>query len=114
LLFDVQNTIDPWGIFILYTLDKCTTPFVECCQLLRGATGDVFSVGGHRHGHALDGGANDLLAVRGRDIDRVPLPENPTLMRPRELEVLEKIIANGNLRIVLGETNFADRVMNLI
>ena len=40
--------------------------------------------------------------------------ENPTLMRMRELEVLEKIVASGKLSVILGEKGLADRVVNLI
>ena len=42
------------------------------------------------------------------------LAENPTLMRMRELEVLEKIASAGHLKVVLGEKGLADRVTNLL
>ena len=42
------------------------------------------------------------------------LSDNPTLMRLRELEVLEKIASAGNLNVVLGEKGLADRVVNLL
>lgn len=42
-----------------------------------------------------------------------PLADNPTLMRLRELEVLEKIASAGNLNVVLGEKGLAERVVNL-
>ena len=43
------------------------------------------------------------------------LVENPTLMRLRELEVLEKIASAGHLKVVLGgEKGLADRVTNLL
>ena len=42
------------------------------------------------------------------------LVENPTLMRMRELEVLEKIASAGQLKVVLGEKGLADRVTNLL
>jgi len=35
-------------------------------------------------------------------------------MRLRELEVLEKIAANGKLNIVLGEKGLADKMVNLL
>jgi hypothetical protein len=35
------------------------------------------------------------------------LVENPTLMRLRELEVLEKIASAGHLKVVLGEKGYA-------
>lgn len=39
---------------------------------------------------------------------------NPTLMRLRELEVLEKVAAKANLSVVLGDGGLADRVMKLL
>ena len=42
------------------------------------------------------------------------LQANPTLMRLRELEVLEKIPASGKLNVVLGEKGLAERVVNLL
>ena len=42
------------------------------------------------------------------------LADNPTLMRIRELEVLERVAASGKLNVVLGEKGLADRVVNLL
>jgi hypothetical protein len=42
------------------------------------------------------------------------LADNPTLMRLRELEILEKIASAGHLSVVLGEKNLADLVLKLI
>ena len=42
------------------------------------------------------------------------LTDNPTLMRLRELEVLEKVASTGNLNVILGEKGLADRVVNLL
>ena len=42
------------------------------------------------------------------------LTDNPTLMRLRELEVLEKVASTGNLNVVLGEKGLADQVVNLL
>jgi hypothetical protein len=42
------------------------------------------------------------------------LADNPTLMRLRELEVLEKVATSGKLSVVLGEKGLADRVVNLL
>ncbi|MEM6533481.1 MAG: slipin family protein [Myxococcota bacterium] len=42
------------------------------------------------------------------------LEQNPTLMRMRELEVLEKVADNANLTVMLGEGNLADRVMKVL
>ncbi|MDA1180451.1 MAG: slipin family protein [Planctomycetota bacterium] len=42
------------------------------------------------------------------------LADNPTLMRMRELEVLERIASTGKLNIMLGEKGLADRIVNLL
>ena len=42
------------------------------------------------------------------------LDNNPTLMRLRELDVLEKVAGNSKLNVVLGEKGLADRVVNLL
>jgi hypothetical protein len=47
------------------------------------------------------------------------LADNPTLMRLRELEVLERIATAGKMNIVLGprksdSEGLADRVVNLL
>lgn len=42
------------------------------------------------------------------------LEGNATLMRLRELEVLERIATGGNLQVVLGEKGLGERIMNLI
>lgn len=42
------------------------------------------------------------------------LADNPTLMRLRELEVLEQIASSSNLNVVLGEKGLTDRVVNLL
>ncbi len=42
------------------------------------------------------------------------LEGNPTLMRLRELEVLEKVAGNSKLNVVLGEKGLAERVVNLL
>jgi hypothetical protein len=42
------------------------------------------------------------------------LAENPTLMRLRELEVLEKVASAGKISVVLGEKGLADTVVNLL
>jgi regulator of protease activity HflC (stomatin/prohibitin superfamily) len=42
------------------------------------------------------------------------LADNPTLMRLRELEILEKVVTNGNLQVVLGEQGLGDRIMKLL
>ncbi len=40
--------------------------------------------------------------------------DNPTLMRLRELEVLENVASTGKLNVVLGEKGLAERVVNLL
>ncbi len=42
------------------------------------------------------------------------LADNPTLMRLRELEVLEKVAANSKLNILLGDKGLTDRVLNVL
>jgi regulator of protease activity HflC (stomatin/prohibitin superfamily) len=42
------------------------------------------------------------------------LENNPTLMRLRELDLLEKIAGNSQLQVVLGEKGLADRIVNLL
>jgi hypothetical protein len=42
------------------------------------------------------------------------LADNPTLMRLRELEVLEKIASAGKMNIVLGDKGLTDKVVNLL
>lgn len=42
------------------------------------------------------------------------LETNPTLMRLRELEVLEKVAEKTNLTVLLGEQGLADRVVKLL
>jgi regulator of protease activity HflC (stomatin/prohibitin superfamily) len=56
----------------------------------------------------------ERAALRSQANTAKLLAENPTLMRLRELEVLEKVVASGKLKFVLGEKGLADRVMNLI
>jgi regulator of protease activity HflC (stomatin/prohibitin superfamily) len=42
------------------------------------------------------------------------LAENPTLLKLREIEAVERIAAGGKLNVVLGEKGLADRVVNLL
>ena len=42
------------------------------------------------------------------------LADNPTLMRLRELEVLEKVASAGKMNIVLSEQKLTDRIVNLL
>ena len=56
----------------------------------------------------------ETAAMRSQANTAKVLDSNPTLMRLRELEVLEKIASTGNLNVVLGEKGLADRVVNLL
>lgn len=56
----------------------------------------------------------ETAAMRSQANTAKLLADNPTLMRLRELEVLEKIASAGNMSIVLGERGLADRVVNLL
>ena len=56
----------------------------------------------------------ETAAMRSQANTAKLLEDNPTLMRLRELEVLEKVAAGGKLNVVLGEKGLADRVVNLL
>ena len=56
----------------------------------------------------------ETAAMRSQVNTAKLLQDNPTLMRLRELEVLEKVAANSKLNVMLGEKGLADRVVNLL
>ncbi|MCC5851050.1 MAG: slipin family protein [Verrucomicrobia bacterium] len=56
----------------------------------------------------------ETAAMRSQMNTAKLIHENPTLMRLRELEVIERIAENGKLNIVLGEKGLADRITHLI
>mgnify|MGYP002624477898 CR=1 FL=1 len=56
----------------------------------------------------------ETAAMRSQANTAKVLADNPTLMRLRELEVLERIATDGKLNVVLGEKGLADRVVNLL
>ncbi|MEM9410793.1 MAG: slipin family protein [Planctomycetota bacterium] len=56
----------------------------------------------------------ETAAMRSQANTAKLLADNPTLMRLRELEILEKIAASGNLNIVMSDKGLADRVVNLL
>jgi regulator of protease activity HflC (stomatin/prohibitin superfamily) len=56
----------------------------------------------------------ETAALRSQANTAKLLAESPTLMRLRELEVLEKVVASGKLSVVLSDKGLADRVVNLI
>ncbi len=56
----------------------------------------------------------ETAAMRSQANTAKVLEGNPTLMRLRELEVLERVAASGKLNVVLGEKGLAERIVNLI
>lgn len=56
----------------------------------------------------------ETAAMRSQANTAKLLADNPTLMRLRELEVLEKVASTGNLNVILGEKGLAERVVNLL
>ena len=56
----------------------------------------------------------ETAAMRSQANTAKLLEGNPTLMRLRELEVLERVAAGGKLNVVLGEKGLAERVVNLL
>jgi regulator of protease activity HflC (stomatin/prohibitin superfamily) len=56
----------------------------------------------------------ETAAMRSQANTAKLMVDNPTLMRLRELEVLERIASAGHLKVVLGEKGLADRVVNLL
>jgi regulator of protease activity HflC (stomatin/prohibitin superfamily) len=56
----------------------------------------------------------ETAAMRSQANTAKLLEGNPTLMRLRELEVLEKVASSGKLNVVLGEKGLAERVVNLL
>jgi regulator of protease activity HflC (stomatin/prohibitin superfamily) len=56
----------------------------------------------------------ETAAMRSQANTAKLLESNPTLMRLRELEVLEKVADKANLTVVLGEGGLADRVVKLL
>ena len=56
----------------------------------------------------------ETAAMRSQANTAKLLQDNPTLMRLRELEVLEKIAASAELKVVLGEKGLAERIVNVL
>ena len=56
----------------------------------------------------------ETAALRSQANTAKLMADNPILMRLRELEVIEKVAANGKLNVVLGEKGLADRIVNLV
>ena len=55
----------------------------------------------------------ETAAIRSHVNTAKLLVGSPTLMRLRELAVLEKVAIGGKLNVVLGEKDPAERVVNL-
>ena len=56
----------------------------------------------------------ETAAMRNQANTAKMLESNPTLMKLKELEVLEKITARTNLKIMLGEKGLTDKIVNLL
>ena len=56
----------------------------------------------------------ETAAMRSQANTARLLADNPTLMRLRELEVLEKVATSSNLSVVCGEAGISEKVMKLI
>ena len=56
----------------------------------------------------------EVAAMRSQANTAKLLAANPTLMRLRELEVLEKVAESSKLNVVLGDKGLTDRVVNLL
>jgi len=56
----------------------------------------------------------ETAAMRSQANTAKLLEDNPTLMRLRELEILEKVAAQAKLNVVLGEKGLTERVVNLL
>lgn len=56
----------------------------------------------------------ETAAMRSQANTAKMLESNPTLMKLKELEVLEKIATNIDLKVMLGEKGLTDKIVNLI
>lgn len=56
----------------------------------------------------------EVAAMRSQANTAKMLADSPTLMRLRELEILEKIAGNSKMNVILGEKGLTDRVVNLL
>lgn len=56
----------------------------------------------------------ETAAIRSQANTAKLLADSPTLMRLRELEVLEKIASAGKLNIIVGDKGLAEKVINLL
>ena len=60
-----------------------------------------------------DNGGVVFELSRPSEVDRL-LQDNPTLMRLRELEALEKVAATAKLNVVLGDKGLMDKIANVM
>ncbi len=56
----------------------------------------------------------ETAAMRSQANTARLIEQNPTLMRLRELETLEKVAANGRLSVVVGEGGLAGRIVKMV
>ncbi len=56
----------------------------------------------------------ETAAMRSQANTAKLLQDNPTLMRLRELEVLEKVAATAKLNVVLGDKGLTERIVNVL
>jgi regulator of protease activity HflC (stomatin/prohibitin superfamily) len=56
----------------------------------------------------------ETAAMRSQANTARLLQDNPTLMRLRELEVLEKVAASAKLNVVLGDKGLTERIVNVL
>jgi regulator of protease activity HflC (stomatin/prohibitin superfamily) len=56
----------------------------------------------------------EVAAARSQANTARILEQSPTLMRLRELEVLEKVAASGHLTVFVGDKGLTDRVVKLV
>jgi regulator of protease activity HflC (stomatin/prohibitin superfamily) len=56
----------------------------------------------------------ETAAIRSQMNTAKLMQENPSLMKLRELEVLEKVAGSSELKVVLGEKGLAERIVNMI
>ena len=56
----------------------------------------------------------ETAAIRSQMNTAKLMQENPSLMKLRELEVLERVAGSSELKVVLGEKGLADRIVNMI
>jgi hypothetical protein len=56
----------------------------------------------------------ETAAMRSQANTAKLLQDNPTLMRLRELEILEKVAASAKLSVVLGDKGLTERIVNVL